>query len=273
MKFEPLAALANLKDLHKEDIDMTLYNEDSANPTWNVTVAGIPTARIELRKQAAADEIRAVFCSEDYAKDLMVHCEKTGFIQTMNKVKAEFWSNYTSNKKIATRFKQEAKASFENERKRLLASYRQEYRNCINIVSAGMSKNFYPDMGNALKENLFANLRTVGLPEQTAISVVEKSFAEGSAQYFESLFEKAEEYMNLTPDSRKEIAAAISHGSHLEHTASLHEVAPATLGDRVAQASTVANTFNGAPSMRVSNDVVIDSNAYKAQLRSVWRNR
>jgi hypothetical protein len=273
MKFEPLAALAHLKDLRKEDIDMTLYNEESANPTWNVTVAGIPTARIELRKQSAADEIRAVFCSEDYAKDLMVHCEKTGFIQTMNKVKAEFWSNYTSNKKIANRFKQEAKASFENDRKRLLASYRQEYRNCINIVSAGMSKNFYPDMGNALKENLFANLRTVGLPEQTAISVVEKSFAEGSAQYFEALFEKAEEYMNLTPDSRKEIAAAISHGSHLEHTASLHEVAPATLGDRVAQASTIANTFNGAPSMRVSNDVVLDSNAYKAQLRSVWRNR
>jgi hypothetical protein len=272
MKFEPLATTQAFANLRKEDIDMTLYHEDSDNPTWNVTVAGVPTAKIELRKQAAADEIRAVFCSEDYAKDLMVHCEKTGFIQTMNKVNAEFWSNYTSNKKIANRFKQEAKASFECERKKLLASYRQEYRNCINIVSAGMSKNFYPDMGNALKENLFTNLRTVGLPEQTAISVVEKSFAEGSAQYFDALFEKAEEYMNLTPDARKEIAAAISHGASLEHTQSLNEVAPATLGERVAQASVLASANVSSP-MRVSNDVVLDSNAYKAQLRSVWRSR
>ena len=271
MKFEPLAALANLKGIRKEDIDMALYHEDTDNPTWNITVAGVPTAKIELKKQSAPEEIRTVFCSEDYAKDLMVHCEKTGFVQTMNKVKADFWSNYTSNKQIAARFHKEAKASFENERKKLLASFKQEFRNCMNIVSAGMSKNFYPDLGNALKEHLFTNLRTVGLPEQTAISVVEKSFVEGAAPYFDALFEKAEEYMSLTNDSRKEIAAAISNGASIEQTVSLEGTSPATLSERVAQASLVANTINSAP-MRVAKDVVLDTNEYKAQLRSAWRN-
>jgi hypothetical protein len=270
MKFEPLASLDSLKKVRKEDIDIALYNEDSDNPTWNITVAGVPTAKVELRKQAAPDEIKAVFCSEDYAKDLIVHCEKTGFIQTMNKVKAEFWANHTSNKRIAERFTKEAKASFDIDRKRLLASFKQDFRNCINIVSAGMSKNFYPDMGNSLKEHLFTNLRTVGLPEQTAISVVEKSFAEGSASYFDSLFEKSEEYMNLTSDARKEIAAAISHGASLEHK--LEDQEPATLIERVTQASLVANTVSGSP-LKVTRDVVLDSNEYKNQLRSVWRNR
>jgi len=268
MKFEPLAALDTLAKVRKEDIDMSLYHEDSDNPTWNIAIAGVPTARIQLKKQSAPDEIRAVFCSEDYAKDLMIHCEKTGFIQTMNKVKADFWANHTSNKKIAERFTKEAKASFEGERKKLLASFKQTFRNCMNIVSAGMSKNFYPDMGNALKEHMFTNLRTVGLPEQTAISVVEKSFAEGSAPYFDALFEKSEEYMNLTADARKEIAAAISHGASLEHK--LEDAEPATLSERVAQASIIANTVSGTP-LRVTRDVVLDSNEYKAQLRSVWR--
>ena len=269
MKFEPLASLDSLKNVRKEDIDIALYNEDSENPTWNITVAGVPTAKVELRKQSAPDEIRAVFCSEDYAKDLIVHCEKTGFIQTMNKVRADFWSNHTSNKKIKDRFVKEAKASFDGDRKKLLASFKQDFRNCINIVSAGMSKNFYPDMGNSLKEHMFTNLRTVGLPEQTAISCVEKSFAEGSAAYFDSLFEKAEEYMNLSTDARKEIAAAISSGAYIEHK--LENEEPATLTERVAQASLIANSVSGSP-LRVTKDVVLDSNEYKAQLKNAWRN-
>lgn len=272
MKFEPLASLDSLKGIRKEDIDMALYHEDSENPTWNITIAGVPTARIQLKKQKSPDEIRAVFCSEDYAKDLMVHCEKTGFIQTMNKVHADFWSNHTSNKKIAERFKTEASVSFDVERKKLLATFKQNFRSCMNIVSAGLSKNFYPDMGNSLKEHLFTNLRTVGLPEQTAISVVEKSFAEGAAPYFDALFEKSEEYMNLTPEARKEIAAAISQGSSIKHDSSLENMEPATLSDRVAQASLVANTISGTP-LKVTKDVLMDTNEYKAQLRSVWRNK
>ena len=268
MKFEPLASLNALKNVRKEDIDMALYHEDSENPTWNITVAGVPTASVQLKKQSSPDEIRSVFCSEDYAKDLMIHCEKTGFIQTMNKVKADFWSNHTSNKKIAERFKNEAKASFDGERKKLLASFKQEFRSCINIVSAGMSKNFYPELGNSLKEHLFTNIRTVGLPEQTSISVVEKSFAEGAAQYFDGLFEKAEEYMNLSPEARKEIAAAISQGASLEHASGMNE----SLADRVAEASLIPNMVSGTP-LRVTKDVLMDTESYKAELRSVWGGR
>jgi len=272
MKFEPLATLAALASIRKEDIDMALYGEETENPVWNVAVAGIPTARIQLKNQMHPDEIRAVFCSDDYAKDLMIHCEKTGFVPTMNKVKAEFWSNYTSNKEIATRFQNEAQASFDVERKKLLATFKQDFRNCINIVSAGLSKNFYPDMGNPLKEHMFANLRTVGLPEQTAISVVEKSFAEGSAPYFNALFEKSEEYMNLTPDARKEIAAAISHGSAIEHqvTSELENASPATLSERLAQASVVASMTGSSP-LVVNKELVMDTTEYKQQLKSVWR--
>ena len=272
MKFEPLATLAALASVRKEDIDMALYGEETQNPIWNVTVAGVPTARIQLKSQMHPEEIRSVFCSDDYAKDLMIHCEKTGFVSTMNKVKAEFWSNYTSNQEIATRFQKEANASFGLERKKLLATFKQDFRNCINIVSAGLSKNFYPDMGNPLKEHMFTNLRTVGLPEQTAISCVEKSFAEGSAPYFNALFEKAEDYMNLSSDARKEIAAAISHGATIEQSvgSELENASPSTLSERLAQASVVASMTGSSP-LVVNKELVMDTNEYKQQLRNAWR--
>jgi len=270
MRFEPLASVAALASVTKEQIDMTLYNEESENPVWNVTVAGIPAARIQLRNQMHPEEIRSVFCSDEYAKDLMIHCEKSGFVSTMNKVKAEYWSNYTNNKKLAERFTKEAKASLTGERKKLLATFKQDFRSCINIVSAGMAKNFYPDMGNPLKEHLFANLRSVGLPEQTAISVVEKSFTEGAAPYFNGLFEKSEEYMGLSQDSRKEIAAAIANGSSLavEENSDIAD-AEVSLSDRLANASAVASITS--PNLRVNTDLVMDTNEYKAQLKSLFR--
>jgi hypothetical protein len=118
---------------------------------------------------------------------------------------------------------------------------------------------------------MFTNLRTVGLPEQTAISCVEKSFAEGSAPYFDSLFEKAEEYMSLSSDARKEIAAAISQGSAIEQKVSseLENLSPATLSERLAQASVVASMASGS-SLKVNSNLVMDTNEYKQQLKSVW---
>ena len=275
MKFEPLASVANLDAIKKEEIDMALYGEESDNPTWNVTVAGIPTARIQLKKQMAPEEIRSAFCSDDYAKDLIVHCERTGFVKTMQNVRAEFWSNYTSDAKVAARYKSDAEKAFSGERKKLVAGFRDSFRNCLNIVSAGLSKNFYPELGNALKDSLFTNLKTVGLPENTAVSAIEKSFQESAGEYFNALFNKAESYLDMSPQARQEISAAISNGSSLNHYNSegLDKAPPANLGDRVAQASVIPESSGNQGAFKVNSGLVMDTENYKAQLKSVFRKR
>ena len=276
MRFEPLASVSDLQDTAKEDIDLSLYGEDTDNPVWNVTVAGIPTARIQLKTQDYPDEIRAAFCSDDYAKNIIIHCEKTGFTKTMQNVKAEFWANRTSDAKIAARYKAQAENKFGSERKKLVATFRDNYRNCINIVQAGMSKNFFPELGNPLKDSLFTNLKTVGLPEQTAISAIEKSFTESAADYFEALFNKSEDYLDKHPEARKEIATAIANGSTLNHTSAHVEPEQAgSLSDRVAQASVIPAANNGSVAtagFKVSKDLVMDTENYKDQLRSVMKN-
>jgi len=267
VKFEPLASLDSVKAAKKDEIDMALFGEDSENPTWNISVAGIPACRIELKDQAASEEIRKVFCSDAYAHELLEHCDKSGFLDTMQKVNAKFWANEYSNSKALAKIRTEVNAGAQVERKKYLASYQNEFLNCLSVATSGMNKNFYPG-GNPLKEQFFSAMVTVGLPEETAKSVIESSFANASPMYFKTLFEKATEYLNLAPETRREIAQAITSSPTLNHT-DLADCAPATLADRVAQASIPAQLAPSSPlAVRGST---MDSDSYKESLRQSWR--
>lgn len=271
MRFEPLASTDKLSTVAKEDIDMMLYGEEGENPTWNVSVAGVPTCRIPLKAQAHADDIRKVFCSDEYALDLIEHCVKSGFVPTMKKVGATFWANHTSDRKIAARYQTMASAAIDTEKSKIVAAFREDFISALKIVTAGMSKNFYPELGNSLKDSFFNNLCTAGLPKQTAISVVEKSFAEGSSEYFNTLFDKATDYLNLTRETRAEIANAIAHSSTLELASDSElQSAPATLADRLTQASATAQV---AQQFQVTQPVSIDADDFKNQLKGAWNRR
>lgn len=274
MKFEPLASVDSLKRVKKDQIDMSLFGENSENPTWHVTVAGVPTARIQLKVQASADDIRDVFVSEDYALSLVDHCDKSGFVETMNKVNAEFWANHVSNKTIAARFEQAAEKKYANEYKKVLAVFRSDFLNCLNIVNAGLNKNFYPEIGNPLKGSLFANLTMVGLPEQTATSAIEKAFSEGASDYFHSLFDKSEEYMDMNPVARSEVAKAITRATTISMADdSLARAEPATLAERLDRASRVSASVANTSGFQVREPLSIDAEEYKRQVRSAWRGR
>ena len=271
MRFEPLASASSFSNIKKEDIDMTLYSERGENPTWNVTVAGVPVASISLKAQASAEDIRSVFCSDDYALDLIEHCVKSGFVPTMNKVSAKFWANHLSDSKIEARFVAKAEASFAADRKALQAAFRNELTACLNIVTAGINKNYYPALGNPLKDHLFANLTMVGLPEQTAISAIEKSFQEGSSGYFAALFDKASEYMDMPKQVRAEIASAIGASNYLDaYSNNPAQTGHATLADRVAQASVIPAANGGGNSLNVTA-LRINEADFKSQLKSVWK--
>ena len=266
MKFEPLASASYFNGAKKEEVEMALYGEGSENPAWNVTVAGIPAARIQLSNQANPEEIRRVFCSEEYAMDIVEHCAKAGFVDTMHKVNAEFWANKFSDSQIAKRVKAEANEVINSEKKKMVASFREDFLHSLKVVVAGMNKNFFP-IGNSLKDQLFSNMVTVGLPQQTAETVVEKSFAEGAAEYFNTLFDKATEFSGLTQEARAEISKAIGASGTLTASA-LENAEPATLSERLAQASVTPSVSAG---FRVQSQLSVDSVDYKAQLKNAWR--
>jgi hypothetical protein len=271
MKFEPVASLASLNKAGKNNIDMILFNETSENPFWNITVAGIPAARVCLASQDNPEDIKEVFCSEGYAKELMGHCGKVGFMSAMKQVRAQFWATTDTNAERAERMKAQAQASLENERREYLSSYKRDFLHCLSIAIAGINKNFYPDLGNPLKDTLFSNLRLAGLSEATAQSVIEKSFKEGAAPYFDALITKATEYMSLPKEAKAEISKAIASS---DLVAALNDNPldnfAADLGERLAQASVMPSMLANQGGLSVTSSVSVDSESYKNRLKSAW---
>lgn len=265
VKLEPVTSMSKLASASAEDIDMVLFATDTENPFWNVTVAGVPAARIQLQNQSNADDIRKVFCSEDYARELVAHCEKSGFVKTMQQVKAEFWATEDTNEERKARMRAEVSASFADERKKFLNQYKSDFMNCLGMAVAGINKNLFPEIGNPLKDHLFTNMKTAGLPQVTATSVIEKSFTEASAGYFDTIFEKATEYMGLTKEARQEISKTVASANTITPNMS-DELDSGTLEDRVVKASTVPQMFQVK-----DTQVSVDSNDYKSRLKGAWR--
>jgi hypothetical protein len=193
----------------------------------------------------------------------------------MKKVGAEFWSNHTSDEKVAAKYQTMAQKAIETEKAKVLASFRNDFMNCLKITTAGLNKNFYPELGNPLKDSFFNNLHVAGLPEKTAYSVIEKSFAEGAANYFNTLFDKATEYMNLSREARAEISNAIGTANPIDTFSAdggLQSAQPASLADRVAAASATAQVSQ-ASNFTVTEQVNIDAEDFKSQLKSSWARR
>jgi hypothetical protein len=262
MKYEPLASAAALASVTREDLDMTLFGEGTENPTWNVSVKGIPLARVELQAQVSPDEIRSIFTTNDYALSLIDLCATGGVVETLQKVGATFWANHTSDRKVAASFKGAAEKAIAEAKAEMIKTFKDDYMFCLKTATAGINKNFYPSVGNPLKESLYTNMKTLGLPDASAKSAIEKAFAEASAEYFDSLFTKAEEYMKFSPEARTEIAEAISNSSAIDQSSDTHE--PATLQSRVAQASI-------APQLQFQSPIVVDTDSFKARLKQAWK--
>jgi ribosomal protein S27E len=270
MKFEPLASVEALASVKREEIDMALFDEGGENPTWNVSVAGVPVCRVSLADQANPEDIRKVFCSENYALDIMEHCVKSGFVDTMNKVSAKFWAaSYTKAKAVAS-IEAAAKTAADADKKKYLASFKDDFLSCVSIVTSGLNKNFFPE-GNPLKDALFDAMTTAGLPDQTTVSIIEASFAAGAPQFFKTLLDKSTEYMALTPQARAEIARAITRSPVMAAETGDSELPNQSLSDRLATASVAPRLTAGG--VKVRSAVEIDTDSYKHQLKGAWKPR
>ena len=268
LRYETLAKLEALGTVGQNDIDMVLFGADTNNPTWAVFAKGSPVARIQLKSQDNAEEIREVFASEDYALNLVKHCAEAGLVDTLKKVSAEFWANHVSDKEIADRYRSVAEAKIKEEKDAVIASFQKDFFNSVNTVVVGFNKNFFKGEGNALKNALLNNLVVAGLPENTAASLIEKSFVESSSDFFGQLFDKTVEFMNKSDDAKSEIAQAILDCNVLTPASNTIE-AGARIEDRLEQATAFASLSSNM--QVVDNRVQVDTDDYKARLRKAWK--
>lgn len=277
VKYEALQELDAVENepLSEADVHMTLFDEQDdaghikANPYWNVDIKGQPVARVYLQDQPKPEEIREVFCSADYHRGVAGAIEKVGLKPVLKQIKAHLWVNRLHETRFAKQVKAEVEASANAKVVATTKNLMRDLLERVAIVCAGMDKNFYREAGNPLKEALWGELHGFGITNPSPM--IEAAFRKGSTKYFETVLDKAIEYMEMEPKALAQVRKAIGEADVLapgDETAGaqLPDATPAspeempTLNQRLA-ASSVA--IGGLPA--ISGDALGD---HKRALRS-----
>lgn len=266
LRYETLSSLEDVKSYGKEDVELVLFNERTNNPTWMVFCKASPLAKIECNAQADSESIKEVFASESFAKDFVDHCANIGLMESLQNVNASFFVNETSDKKIEARFEAKAEAKIAKFKSQAEAKLRTDLMNALDVVTVGMTKNLYSDIGHPLKDALFEGMTLAGLPENTAVSVVNASFATGAAAYYQVVFEKAIAFMNMSETAQSEIKSMISEASIVSNEVNENDM---DLNERLTRASSVASLRPYDVSVRPS--ISVDRDSYKARLKATMK--
>jgi hypothetical protein len=261
MEYQSIAKIEELKELTDNDFHATLYNQEDENPFWNIEVVGMPLARVELSSQEKPEEIRAAFTSPEYAEHLVSAMCKMGIEPVLEGVNAKMWSNEVKKSSLATKIREEVKSELIKEHTDKLVELKDKFMNCLEIATAGMNKNFFKNMGNPLKEALFAELEKAGV--YNPIGIIEAAFSDSSSKFFDGLFKKTVDLMDMHEEAREEIAKAIVDNNTLDVTKE-NNPAPeqaATFASRLAQASVPVQAASASADSKSVGDLKAEMKA------------
>lgn len=204
--------LASVDTLKGERIEMSLYNEQSENPFWNVVVDGEPVGRVYLQDQQNPDNqntIRSAFCSDGYAKNFGNAASSVGLKKLLTITKARLFAHNVDDASVSERIREKAKLEAKAEMNEKLSTLRADFMKAVSLAMVAADKNFYQEeAGHKLKEGLFNSLVQAGLNEDGAVWAIEAGF-EHSNDYFEFLMAKAQEIMDMPSQAREAIEKQI----------------------------------------------------------------
>jgi hypothetical protein len=203
-RFHPVVDLESLAEASVEDVDLNLY-VNGTDAWWNVTVAGIPAARIS--KEHLKPEVHAFFIQDDFARNLKEAIASEGLMPVLEGANAEFYATAYLQSELADQVRAEAEANASEEVTEKAAGLRDSFLDCVSIASAGLAKNYFPHLGSPLKAALFEELDEAGI--SGAEDIIEAAFAKAGVAHFEAITAKAVEIMDKSEDYREELREAV----------------------------------------------------------------
>jgi len=235
VKYEALSKVMPSK-LTEADVHATLFAEDTVDPYWNIDIQGRPTATVHLADQPKPEETRDLFVSQDYFKGLSQAIAKMGAMPVLKQINARFWTNEVDGTDLAKKIEAKYEAKY-NEH---LGQVTDKLLHCIEIVNAGMDKNFFQDVDHPMKYSLYAEMGKYGVPAGDRMNIIEAAFETGATPYFKTVFEKAIEFVGMEPVALAQVEQAIGTAGVIKPLADASTVEASTDLDDPSEASTLS---------------------------------
>ena len=104
-----------------------------------------------------------------------------------------------------------------------IKEFGHEFRPCLGIASVGLTKGFWKNESNVIKDNLIAKLTQLGMRKNAAASVVDEVWAVHAEDYHRKLVEKAFTIFGKEPQFRSALADAVGDMTY-QHSVAADEL-------------------------------------------------
>lgn len=214
-RLAPVASREMLAHASVEDVEFVLHASKS-NPVWNVIVAGVPAARLALSSYGdGAEEVRSFFTTKQFVDGVKRAMASEGVLGLLDKSNAEYYANAYKSSEVFAEARAHAERIGNQKVTAATSGLREDFVDAMKIAAAGMDKNFF-QKPNALKRSLFIALSGVGVQQPAAL--IESVFAEASSDYFETLAETAEEFLDMPSEARETLRNTIENSGVIDRT-------------------------------------------------------
>ena len=244
----PVVDIESIASADAEDVDLHLYvNADANDAWWNVTVKGIPAARIV--KSSLDSKVHAFFLKDEFAANLKQAIASEGLSAVLEGAHAEYYANAYLQSELADQVRAEYEAEASDDYTAKTADLRDKFIDVVKLVTAGIAKNYFPEIGSPIKAALFEELDEAGLDNPA--EPIEAAFAKANEAHFDAIFAKATELMDKSSefldDLRETIAGAgvINSQSEVDDGDEEETVATASFMTRLASGNLAASTKRG----------------------------
>ena len=244
----PVVDIESIASADAEDVDLHLYvNADANDAWWNVTVKGIPAARIV--KSSLDSKVHAFFLKDEFAANLKQAIASEGLSAVLEGAHAEYYANAYLQSELADQVRAEYEAEASDDYTAKTADLRDKFIDVVKLVTAGIAKNYFPEVGSPIKAALFEELDEAGLDNPA--EPIEAAFAKANEAHFDAIFAKATELMDKSSefldDLRETIAGAgvINSQSEVDDDDEEETVATASFMNRLASGNLAASTKRG----------------------------
>jgi hypothetical protein len=208
-----MAAPDVLAGVTSNDVHLELYNAESDNPQWNVTINAAPVASIALLNQDRPEEWRAHFVTQKYAEGVRAAFDNMEARELLENLNATFYASQIRDTTLVKDAEKRVRAKLEAGYRKKLAGLRSNMAGAIKLAIAGINKGFWRDVDNSLKASLFGYLEEEGVVRPDR--VIEAAFKDGQDRFFDVVLAKANELLDKSPEVYKELSKAIAGSDNL----------------------------------------------------------
>jgi len=199
-----------LSDVDPNTINLVLHNTDK--PHYVIMASGHPVGEIHLEDMDIPEDMQDLFASDQFTNGLLDSIQHFGVSAALHDMPVRYYEDAVSVPQAEDRGRKAALQDLEEAYQRKVAAIKDEMFNKVHLAFEASLKNVL--LSNPLRDAFRQAATAYGMTDSAAVEVFEQAMQTAGADYFASLFQKADEWLGFQPEAMQQIEATIREAEY-----------------------------------------------------------